>query len=299
MTTWDCALELGADRRVVSGSEKALAGAIGRGADLRIYTEFLHNEHIDVTSDSRERIREVADFPVTYLVDATWVAGIMTLRQPIELPTGFGARPSMSFFLYNQNGEQAIARPFLDGRPTMGPPGPAGNQSPSRMPKYHVRDSWDAETNAPSHNFVYDFDVFRYFVSDGWRQVLAHDAQGRVASGSLEDLVEAFASGSAVKIAVRSLCDGLVPKTEGAMPHELFVEAGPGYYYTERRLFMVGSHPIVRVKPGIPMRYETRGWDFGWLMVRTDGHLVYRRFDPYTLAFEDLTSRHAVRWFVR
>ena len=87
---WDCALERGADRRVVSGSEKTLAEAIGRGADLRIYTEFLHNEHIDVTSDSAERIREVSDFPVTYLVDETWAAGIMTLRQPIELPSGFG-----------------------------------------------------------------------------------------------------------------------------------------------------------------------------------------------------------------
>ena len=168
MTTWDCALELGADRHVISGSEKTLTKAIGRGADLRIYTEFLHNEHIDVTSDSPERIREVADFPVTYLVDEAWAAGIMTLRQPIELPTGFGPRPSMSFFLYNQNGEQAVARPFLDGCPTMGPPGPAQPQPPSRMPKYHVRDSWDAETGAPSHNFVYDFDVFRYLVSDGW-----------------------------------------------------------------------------------------------------------------------------------
>ena len=299
MNTWDCALELGADRRVVSGSETALAEAIGRGADLRIYTEFLHNEHIDVTSDSPERIREVADFPVTYLVDETWVTGVMTLRQPIELPTGFGPRPSMSFFLYNQNGEQAIARPFLDGCATMGPPGPAQPQPPSRMPKYHVRDSWDAETGAPSHNFVYDFDVFRYLVSDGWRQVLDHDAQGHVVSGSLEDLVDAFASGCAVKIAVRGLCAGLAPPAEGDMPHELFVEAGPGYYYTEQRLFMVGSHPIVRVKPAIPMRYQSRGWDFGWLMQRTDGHLVYRRCDPYTFAFEDLASRHAARWFVR
>jgi hypothetical protein len=300
---WDCALELGADRCVVSGSEKNLAEVIGRAADLRIYTEFLHNEHIDVTSDSPERIKEVAEFPITYLLNETWTAGIMTLRQPIELPTGFGPRPSMSFFMYNQNGEQAIARPFLDGRAAMGPPDPVQDEPPMiadpAMKKYHMRDSWDDETNAPSHNFVYDFDVFRYFVSDDWRQVLAHDDQGRVSSGSLEDLVDAFASGSAVKIAVSGLCNGLDPKTEPDIPHELFVEAGPGYYYTQQRLFMVGSHPIVRVKPAIPMRYQSRGWDFGWLMLRTDGRLVYRRCDPYTLAFDDLISHHAVRWFVR
>ena len=136
-------------------------------------------------------------------------------------------------------------------------------------------------------------------VIPAWRQVLDHDAQGHVVSGSLEDLVDAFASGCAVKIAVRGLCAGLAPPAEGEMPHELFVEAGPGYYYTEQRLFMVGSHPIVRVKPAIPMRYQSRGWDFGWLMQRTDGHLVYRRCDPYTFAFEDLASRHAARWFVR
>ena len=45
------ALTLRADRSVESGSEAELAAAIRRGADLRIYTEFRHNEHIDTASD--------------------------------------------------------------------------------------------------------------------------------------------------------------------------------------------------------------------------------------------------------
>jgi hypothetical protein len=49
--------------------------------------------------------------------------GFMTLRQPIALPDGFCPRASMSCFLYNQNGQQAIARLLLDGVPTSGTPG--------------------------------------------------------------------------------------------------------------------------------------------------------------------------------
>jgi len=297
--TWTCVLQLDAERGIVAGSAEALCEAIRHGADLRIQTEFRHNEHIDVTSDSRELVREVAEFGVTYLVDDRWAAGIMSLRQPVELPGGFGPRPSMSFFLYNQDGQQAIARPFLDGRPPTCAPGPSGNDPPANMPKYHAQDSWDAGTNAPSHNFVYDFDVFRYCVSHAWREVLAHDAEGGVEWGSLEDLVEAFSAGCAVKIGVSGLCEDLAAEAGGAMPHEVFMETGSCYYYTERKLFMAGSHPVVRVRPGIPMRYESRAWDFGWLMVRTDGHVVNRRCDPYTLGFTDLQSRHRVRWFVR
>src|SRR5437868_1745851 len=108
--SWTTALELDARRQPVAGSDLALAAAIGRAADLRIYTEFLHNEHIDTASTSDERIREVAEFGVTYLVGGAWSAGVMSLRQPISLPDSFGPRPSMSFFLYNQDASQAIAR---------------------------------------------------------------------------------------------------------------------------------------------------------------------------------------------
>lgn len=294
---WQCVVELDAQRQLVSGSMAELARAVGNGADLRVGTEFIHNEHIDVTSDSAERIREVAEFAVTYLVDGRWAAGIMSLRQPVNLPIGFGERPSMSFFMYNQSGRQAIARPYLDGVVPTGIRGPAPLDTPECMPKYHTHDSWDAGTNAPSSNFTYDFDVFRYFVRDKWRMVLSHDEQGEVESGSIDELGEAFSSGKSIKVGVSGLCDDLAEEGK-ALPHEVFVETGSGYYYLEQKLFIAGSHPLVRVKPAVPMSYESGGWDFGCLVLRSDGRVVYRRCDPYKLEFKDYEKKCAVRWFV-
>ena len=298
MNSWKCVLVLDSDRKVVEGTPEALSEAIRGGADLRICTEFLHNEHIDVHSASAERVREVAEFGVTYLVQGAWTAGIMSLRQPIGLPSEFGPRSSMSFFLYNQDGRQAIARPYLDGGPVHGAPGPSPTEQTEDMPKYHTQDSWDSETNAPSSNFTYDFEVFRYFVQDGWQEVLSHDADGTVRSGSVEDLASAFSEGCSVKAGISGLCSDLV-EDSAPLEHEVFVETGSCYYYTEQELFMTGSHPVVRVRPAIPLCYRSRGWDFGWLFLRTDGTVVYRRCDPYTLAFEDRPGRYAIRWFVR
>ena len=121
---WRLALTLDKQRQRVGGSEEALADAIRRGADLRIYTEFRHNEHVDRESNNPELVQEVSDFRVTYLLEDRWTAGIMNLRQPVGLvEDGFGPRASMSFFMYNQNGLQAIARPYLDGKPDEGLPG--------------------------------------------------------------------------------------------------------------------------------------------------------------------------------
>ena len=299
MTTWRCALELDSGRNVTSGSTTELADAIGRAADLRIYTEFLHNEHIDIRSSSAERIREVAEFGVTYRIDKTWSAGIMSLRQPIELPAGFGPRSSMSFFLYNQDGTQAIARPYLDGAAATALPGISSPVCPEDMPKYHAFDGWDQGTNAPSHNFIYDFDVYRFCVSDSWREVLHHTATGDVLSGSLAALVDAFSSGCAIKLGIENLCTDCSFDAAIAMNHEVFVQGGSAYYYTEQKLFIIGSHPMVRVSPGMPMQYASGNWDFGWLMVRSDGHVVYRRCDPWSLKFSDHVTQNAVRWFVR
>ncbi len=291
-------LTLNADRSVRGGSTVELVDAIRRGADLRIGTAFRHNEHIDTASSSNELIEEVAEFRQTLLLDDRWAAGIMTLRMPVELPEGFGPRPSMSFFLYNQDGTQAIARPYLDGQPATGAIGPSSLDDLDDMPKYHQYDSWDAGTNAPSHNFVYDFDSYRFIVNDRWREVLAHDYEGRPTVGSLDALVEAFMRGSPVKVAISKFCVGLVPQGESAPEHEAFIHCGSCYHYTDRKLFVTGTHPAVRVKPAIPLRYTSRGWDFSWLVARTDGQVERWRCDPYTLQFDRSTHRYDMRWFV-
>ncbi len=284
---WWCAYTLNAERKPLDGSADILREAIRRGADLRIYTEFRHNEHIDPKSDSNELVQEVAEFGVTYLVEDRWAAGIMSLRQPVDLPFGFGPRPSMSFFLYNEDGSQGIARPYLDGAPPQPEP-------ELTMPKYHLEDCHDENTNAPSRNFIYDFDLYRFAVADGWEEILHHCGSGEIVSGSVERLSEEFAKGREVKVGISGLCADF-----GGPVHEVFVQTGPGYYYPERKLFLAETHPVVRVKPGIPMRYVGRGWDFGWLLARTDGVVASWLVDPYTLRFHKKESRHSIRWLVR
>jgi hypothetical protein len=299
MTKWAGVLELDSRREVAAGSPDALCAAIRRGADLRIYTEFIHNEHIDPASASDELIREVSEFRATYLMEDRWCVGIMTLRQPIALPSGFGPRASMSFFMYNQDGQQAIARPYLDGHPSEGILGRGALDDWSAYPKYHQHDGWDAGTNAPSSNFIYDFEVYRYYVCDDWQEVLAHDAEGRVQAGSIEQLASAFEAGSEVKVAIRNLGADLAAEPAQAIEHQVFIQVGPGYYYSDQKLFIAGTHPLVRVRPGIPMRYASLGWDFGWLMPRTDGHTAMLLYDPYTLQVRHETRHFAMRWFTR
>ncbi|MAE67078.1 MAG: hypothetical protein CMJ18_22690 [Phycisphaeraceae bacterium] len=295
---WRSVLSLDSSRKITAGSYKDLVDAVRRGADLRIALEFVHNEHIDVRSPCAEVVREACEYGVTYLLDDRWAAGIMSLRQPVALPDDLGPRSSMSFFLSNQDGAQGIARPYLDGSSEAAFPGATPLGSAEDPPKYHPRDVWDAQTNAPSSNFVYDFDLLDYYVSDSWEQVLSHDAEGGVVSGSVDSLASAFADGCAVKVGISGLCSDFALDAP-SMDHEVFVETGSCYYYVDSRIFIAGAHPVVRVSPEIPLRYQSQGWDFGWLLLRTDGAVVDRRCDPYTLAFSDHRRRLPIRWFVR
>lgn len=299
MASWKSVLELDRHRTITKGAEVDLCDAIRRGADLRVLTEFIYNEHIDPASKQAEVVREVSDFRVTYLVNNRWSAGIMSQRMPICPPNGFGPRASMSFFMYNQNGWQAIARPYLDGPPSPGSRGPSPIDNHDDMPKYHQLDGWDAATNAPSSNFIYDFEVYRYLVNDDWREVFANTADGSVVSGSLAALIDAFSAGCEIKVGIRGLCNDLAEPTAAPIDHTVFVQTGPGYYCTDRKLFCAGSQPVVRVRPGIPMRYASGAWDFGWLMPRTDGWVDRWLCCPYTLQFAKKPGRFDIRWFVR
>ena len=296
-TKWKRLLVLDSNEERVEGSEEALCEAIRRGADLRVGTEFRHNEHIDVTSDSNELIREFVDFRETYLVEDRWAAGICTLRMPVALPDGFGPRESMSFFLYNQNGRQAIARPFLDGAPASGPTGPSPVNPHDEMPGYDELSSFDENSNAPSSNFIYHFGTYRYTVCERWREVLAHDKDGEVLSGSLEALTEAFSAGSEVKVGIGGLCSDLSREPDPPR-HEVFIHCGSCYFYTETKLFIAAAHPSVRIAPAIPLQYASSNWDFCWLLPQSDGKVARWICDPYTLNFSKSETRHAMRWFV-
>jgi len=292
-------LTLDDERSVVAGNATALRQAIARGADLRIYSEFRHNEHIDTSSSDNDLIQETMDMRATYLIDNRWAAGIITLRQPVELPVGFGPRPSLSLFLYNEDGSQAIARPFLDGRPADASRGLSAPADHSAMPKYHEIDRWDDGTNAPCSNFVYAFDTLRYFVRDDWRLMLHHASDGEIISGSNDDVADAFAQGVEWKIGVSGLCDDLVAPGESSAAHEVFIQCGSCYLYTGKRLLVAASHPVARVRPAVPLRYQTDAWDYAWLVARTDGHVAKLIYNPYTLSSTRSESRHEMKWYCR
>jgi len=313
MTTgWTCAIELDPARRVTSGSQAELAAAIGRGADLRVYTEFRFEEHIAPGGDGHPEhdglIREVIDFRETILVEGRHTAAITTLRQPLEPPSGFnGTRPKMSYFLYQSDGRQACANVLLDHVGDAPEPGVRGElPTPADMPKMHPEVLYDQGTTGPSRNFVYDMEVYRFFVRDDWQELLAIDADGHPIRGSVDAIEEAQIAGRELKIGIRGLAADLAgqPAAADAAPavaddHEVFSLLGSGFFHTKMRLYDALTHPLVRVAPAIPLEYRSFGWDVAWVHVRTDGEATLRILDPYTRQFSDRPARFAMRWFAR
>ncbi len=207
---WTTALELASDRSTRAGSAEILAAAIGRGADLRVYTEFLFEEHIVPGGDDDPAnaglIREVIDFRETILLDGRHVAGVTTLRQALHPPFGFNGAPRMSYFLYQGDGRQGCANVLFGDIPSGVHPGLRDEiPTPPDMPKMSPEVVYDVGTTGPSRNFVYDMETYRYVVRDDWQEVLAHDADGRVVRGSFDALEAAQVAGREFKVGIAGL----------------------------------------------------------------------------------------------
>ncbi len=99
---------------------------------------------------------------------------------------------------------------------------------------------------------------------DGWQEVLSHSEDGTVLSGSVDKVAEASMRGCEIKVGIRDLGRDLseVPN----MDHKWFVQAHSNYYYTEQKLLITGTQPIVRLRPAIPLTYTSGAWDCGRLM---------------------------------
>jgi hypothetical protein len=301
---WCCALELNQHRQIVSGSEQALAAAVARGADLRVYTQWKFEEHMipyDASLAGRNLdglIEEVIDFRETILIDSHHVAGITTLRQPLTPTQGFnGTEGKMSFFLYNMTGHQACANLSLDR--TREYPAPSGARSIATSPpgaeKMSPEECFNVGTCAPCRNFIYDMEVYRFLVRDDWTELLRTDEKGVIISGSLEKLVEAFRGGAEIKLGVA----GLNKDRSGDHHDEVYIHIGSGFHHTHRQSFDCGTHPLVRVKPAIPLAYGADNWDVAWLYARTDGSVKVRVLDPRTRLFAQESMNLALRWFAR
>jgi hypothetical protein len=104
--------------------------------------------------------------------------------------------------------------------------------------------------------------------------------------------------GCEVKVAIQGLFDDL-SKEESKLDHEVFIQIGWGYYYSQQKIMVAATHPLARVSPSIPLVYRSKGWDFGWFIVRSDGCISKRICDPQTLKFKDSKDKKALRWFVR
>jgi len=303
---WTSVLELTSDRTVAAGSKRALADAIGRGAELRMYTEFLFEEHI-VPGGTDEPslqgpIREVIDFRQTILVDGDHVGGITTQRQPLHPPFGFnGTDPRMSYFMYTGDGEQALANLALGADEAWAAPGSRSIEpTPADMPKMSPAETFDSGTSGPSRNFVYDMEVYRYFVNDEWEEVYAHDADGSPVGGSFDALEAAQIAGRELRVAVRGLMAGVGGGDAPAgLPHEVFSPVGSGFLHIGARLYSALTHPLVRVVATDPLRYRSGGWDVAWVFLRTDGEARVRRLDPHTREWTESPGRFGCRWFAR
>ena len=112
MSRWHEVLRLSEQRSVVAGGPQQLCAAIDAGADLRIATEFRHNEHIDPGSTSAQLIREVAELRVTYLIEECWPAGEPAGRlwppiRPVAVPVQPGRQPRVGPHLSGRIGPRA------------------------------------------------------------------------------------------------------------------------------------------------------------------------------------------------
>lgn len=244
MSEWSCALELDERRRVVSGSAAELAAAVRGAADVRCYTTFDYGEHMSVPDSGVGLVQEMMNFGVTHWLEGEHAAGIQTTRYPANCSPGFQSFPSVSFFLYNDNGECGIARPCLaqQGSALL-----AGDVPE----KYTTLDRWDSDTPSPSENYIYEFGVCRWWTREAWEAVLAHDADGVPTSGSLEALQDAFRAGRDIKVGVGDLCADLACGGGQPIAHEVFVGMGPLYNHQDQGFLGGESLPLVRVAPAV------------------------------------------------
>jgi hypothetical protein len=287
-------LSLDPARKIKRGSTKLLNKKLAAGADLRISTGFLHNEHIDITSDDNQLIAETSTFAETVIIDGKWSAYFMTARQPVGLREGFGYPNSLSLFLYNQDGLQGVARLIMDG--TLDKSARRDSEH-GGFPKVRTFNIQDEKTAGISKTFIYDFEFYDYIVSDCYREIFANSKEGKPRLGSIDALAKAYRAGRGIKLAVRGLSQVLWGDT--GHEDEIFIHCGSSYYYTSDKLMFTNTLPFVSVPADIPLTYKPKGFRYCWIVARSDGRVAVRSYNVFKNTWETRQARLALRWFAQ
>ena len=287
-------LSLNSRRQVVKGSAKLLNKKLGGGADLRICTGFLHNEHIDIASSDDQLIAETSSFAETVIIDGKWSAYFITTRQPVALRKGFGYPNSLSLFLYNQDGLQCVAKLVMDGTLDKSV---RGDSEHGGVPKVRTFNILDERTPGISKTFVYDFEFYDFIITDCYREIYANAQDGRRTLGSIGAVAKAYCSGRGIKLAVQGLSRVLWGDT--GHEDEIFIHCGSTYYYTSDKLMITNTLPFVSVPADIPLTYKSKSYRYCWLVARSDGRVEVRSYNVFANTWETREAQLKLRWFAQ
>jgi len=286
------AMTLNPKLEIIQGSVVNLNSLLAAGADLKVSTGFTFNEHIDINSKDDQTVAETSTFAQTVIIDDHWSAGFMTLRQPVELPNGFGTANSLSLFLYNQNGLQAMAKLVLDGQVEK-----ALNNDTDDFGyvKNHLISMNDQGTCGVSRNFIYDFDFMAFSLNDIYEELFANSKEGICVGGSIDGMAEAYAKGRGIKLAVKDISEALWGKSTHSDEH--FLHCASSYYLTKEKVMIASSLPFISVPADIPLTYKARSYKYCWLVARSDGRVEIRSYSPFENKWLTQTMRTKLRWF--
>ena len=162
---WTLAFEQRTDLSTAHGSAAAVADALRRGADLRLY----------MTTD---RYEETLYFQQTYVrldgADDGGFAGLMSHHHSYTHRGGPAEQPYVSLFRYDTSGRYE-----------------------------HLK--WMVDNRTLDEGQAYAYGTYRWFVCGRWRLAYAHDAECNPTAGSLDDLRQAVRAGRTIRVGVEQL----------------------------------------------------------------------------------------------
>ncbi len=153
---------------------------------------------------------------------------------------------------------------------------------------------WMVGSETLDEGQAYSYGTYRWFVCDRWRVAYAHDADGIMTAGDLDDLQQAVRSGRSIRVGVEQLFGLASDDTDGPThvsyltTMQPLIQDGQVLSDCDFALFGAPTWPI--------------SWDDGVHVAMprpsTSGEITSYLTRPGELSFQRSTPRRAMRWLV-